>query len=110
MSVTIATSPGLETGEAHAARRKPIPEPELPAWMGVRGFVDIHFHLLWGMDDGPEQASVSLRMGELAYQQGTRAIIATPHCSARYRYDPGATAARVADRGRLRRSGGVRRL
>ncbi|MBI1358454.1 MAG: hypothetical protein GC160_29305 [Acidobacteria bacterium] len=97
---TIATSPEKErverTAEAPAPAPIHLPEPRLPAWMGVNGFVDIHFHLLWGLDDGPDQVSVSSRLGELAYQRGARAIVATPHCSARYPFDAAQTAAKVA--------------
>jgi protein-tyrosine phosphatase len=64
--------------------------------MGVRGFVDIHFHLVWGVDDGPADAAVSRRMTQLALEAGTAAIIATPHCSARYRFDPHLAARRLA--------------
>lgn len=56
--------------------------------MGVRGFVDIHFHLLWGVDDGPPDLAVSRRLSSLALQGGTAAIIATPHCNSRYAFDP----------------------
>jgi len=55
--------------------------------MGVRGFVDIHFHLLWGVDDGPRDAAVSQRLTRLALEGGTLAIVATPHCSSRYAFD-----------------------
>jgi len=64
--------------------------------MGVRGFVDIHFHLIWGVDDGPQVPAVSQRLTRQAFDAGTLAIIATPHCSARYAFDPGLIESRLS--------------
>jgi protein-tyrosine phosphatase len=44
-----------------------------------RDFVDIHCHLLPGIDDGPDDLRTSLRMAQMACADGTRLIIATPH-------------------------------
>lgn len=63
--------------------------------MGVRGFIDIHFHLVWGVDDGPQVPAVSQRLTRQAFESGTLAIIATPHCSARYSFDPGLVESRL---------------
>lgn len=43
------------------------------------GFVDIHHHILWGVDDGPKTSEESAAMLELAYRDGTRHIVATSH-------------------------------
>lgn len=43
------------------------------------GFVDIHCHLLPGVDDGAADVEEALGMLALAYQAGTRRIVATPH-------------------------------
>lgn len=42
-------------------------------------YTDIHTHILPGVDDGPEEITESLRMLDIAYQEGIRRIIATPH-------------------------------
>jgi protein-tyrosine phosphatase len=42
-------------------------------------FVDIHCHLLPGIDDGARHLDESLAMARLAVEDGTTAIIATPH-------------------------------
>lgn len=42
-------------------------------------FVDIHCHLLPGIDDGAENWDESLAMARLALDHGTTTIIATPH-------------------------------
>jgi protein-tyrosine phosphatase len=41
--------------------------------------IDIHCHILAGMDDGPQRLEVSLSMAALAAEDGIKAIIATPH-------------------------------
>lgn len=43
--------------------------------------VDIHCHLLPGVDDGSGNMSDSIEMAEVAFQSGTKSIIATPHCN-----------------------------
>lgn len=42
-------------------------------------YMDIHTHILPGVDDGSESLEESLKMVELAYQEGIRILIATPH-------------------------------
>ena len=49
----------------------------------MTGIIDIHTHILPGIDDGSRDWDESRRMLEAAYQQGTRCIIATPHYSRR---------------------------
>lgn len=41
--------------------------------------IDVHAHILPGADDGAESLEESRRMLEIAYRQGIRQIIATPH-------------------------------
>lgn len=47
--------------------------------------IDIHSHILPGLDDGASSMEESLEMIQAAYQQGVRQIIATPHYSSRFR-------------------------
>jgi protein-tyrosine phosphatase len=56
--------------------------------------IDLHCHVLPGIDDGPETIEGSIALARAASAAGTRTIIATPHVSARYRNDP-ATIARL---------------
>ena len=42
-------------------------------------FVDIHCHLLPGLDDGPSGRDEALAMAEMAVADGVGTIIATPH-------------------------------
>ena len=43
--------------------------------------IDIHTHILPGLDDGAADIYDSLEMAALAYESGTRVIAATPHCN-----------------------------
>ena len=41
--------------------------------------IDLHNHILYGLDDGPETLEESLAMCRLGYRDGIRTIVATPH-------------------------------
>ncbi len=43
--------------------------------------VDIHCHILPGLDDGAGNMSDAIEMAELAVSSGIKSIIATPHCN-----------------------------
>ena len=43
--------------------------------------VDIHTHILPGLDDGAADIYDTIEMAELAYESGTTVIVATPHCN-----------------------------
>ena len=43
--------------------------------------IDIHSHILPGIDDGSSDLYESLEMAELAVRGGTSTIVATPHCN-----------------------------
>ncbi len=45
--------------------------------------IDVHAHVLPGVDDGARNIKESLRMLQKAYRQGIRAVVATPHYSRR---------------------------
>ena len=45
-------------------------------------YIDIHAHILPGIDDGARDMTEALAMAEAAYREGIRAIIATPHYGA----------------------------
>jgi protein-tyrosine phosphatase len=50
--------------------------------------IDIHHHLLWGLDDGPTDIETSLAMIEMAVRDGITHIVCTPHANARWAFDP----------------------
>jgi len=41
--------------------------------------IDLHCHILPGLDDGPQTMEESIQMCRIAYQDGIRTIVATPH-------------------------------
>lgn len=45
----------------------------------MQQFVDIHIHILFGTDDGAQKIEQMQEMLDMAYQDGTRYICATPH-------------------------------
>src|SRR5436190_18232158 len=58
--------------------------------------IDLHSHLLPGIDDGAPDLSASVAMGRAAVAGGVGAIVATPHVSGRYQNDPLTFGDRVA--------------
>lgn len=59
--------------------------------------IDLHSHLLPGIDDGAPDLDASVAMGRAAVAGGVEAIVATPHVSGSYPNDPSTFAARVAE-------------
>ena len=51
----------------------------------MRGFTDIHTHLLPGVDDGAQSMSQTLRMLRAAWKYGTRTVVLTPHYRGKYK-------------------------
>jgi len=50
--------------------------------------VDIHSHILPGLDDGPKTLEDAVAMLKIAAESGTTDIVATPHANARFTFDP----------------------
>jgi len=45
----------------------------------MNGYLDIHSHILPGIDDGSKDMDMTMNMLEQAYAEGVRYIVATPH-------------------------------
>lgn len=43
--------------------------------------IDIHNHILPGVDDGSWDMDMTLEMARIAVDSGTKAVVATPHCN-----------------------------
>lgn len=50
--------------------------------------VDLHDHLLPGLDDGATDLATSVEMARMAAEDGITHVVCTPHASSRYRFDP----------------------
>jgi protein-tyrosine phosphatase len=50
--------------------------------------IDLHSHLLPGVDDGPATMGDSVAMARAAWESGTRTMVCTPHMIAGYPTDP----------------------
>ena len=61
-----------------------------------RALVDIHSHILWGLDGGSRDLSQSLTMLAIAYAHGTTDIVATPQANDQYNFDPAVVDERMA--------------
>lgn len=59
--------------------------------------VDIHSHILWGMDDGSDALETSLAMLKLAADSGTTDIVATPHANSQFPFQPELVRARLQE-------------
>jgi len=49
--------------------------------------IDVHCHILPGIDDGPEAMDLSLEMAESAIADGITHVVATPHANDEYIFD-----------------------
>jgi protein-tyrosine phosphatase len=65
-----------QSGWSQDAGPNPNPARHNPS---IGGFIDIHAHVLPGIDDGPEELEQSLAMARAAADSGTSTIAATPH-------------------------------
>ncbi|MGC2161362.1 MAG: CpsB/CapC family capsule biosynthesis tyrosine phosphatase [Silvibacterium sp.] len=52
--------------------------------------IDIHHHLLFGLDDGSKDIETSIAMAKMAAADGITHIVCTPHANFRYNFDSAA--------------------
>ena len=57
--------------------------------------VDIHHHLLPGLDDGADSLETSVAMARLAVAEGITHVVCTPHANSYHAFDPSVNAARI---------------
>ena len=50
--------------------------------------VDIHCHILPGMDDGADSMETAVAMAEMAIADGITHVVGTPHANTQYHFDP----------------------
>ena len=59
--------------------------------------IDLHCHILPGIDDGPETLDETVELARAAVAAGTTTMVATSHVSPRYPNDAGTIARGVAE-------------
>jgi protein-tyrosine phosphatase len=59
--------------------------------------IDLHCHVLCGLDDGPATLEDAVDLARAAVAGGTHTVVATPHVSARYPNDPAAIGRRLGE-------------
>ncbi len=59
--------------------------------------IDIHHHLLWGLDDGAKDLETSLAMARASAADGVTHIVCTPHANGQFTYNPDVNRQKVAE-------------
>src|ERR1700722_15689359 len=63
--------------------------------------IDIHHHLLWGMDDGAANVETSVAMARIAATEGITHVVCSPHANGTYAYEPRVIAEKIGELQRL---------
>ncbi len=63
----------------------------------MAAMVDLHSHILSGLDDGAKTLAESVEMIRIAAQAGTTDLVATPHASFEFTFDPRRTEEKLAE-------------
>ena len=66
-------------------------------WEYLATLIDIHSHVLYGVDDGAKTLDDSVAMVRMAADHGTTDLVATPHANRMYRYQPDLIRERLAE-------------
>jgi protein-tyrosine phosphatase len=59
--------------------------------------IDIHHHLLWGLDDGATSLETSVAMAKIAADDGITHIVCSPHANGQYIYEPQLIAEKIRE-------------
>jgi len=69
--------------------------------------IDLHHHLLPGLDDGSDSFETSVAMARIAADDGITHIVCTPHANSRYTFDPQVNAAKTRELQELLADAGI---
>src|ERR1700679_2203459 len=70
-------------------------KPPLGGSLAIARMVDLHHHLLPGLDDGSPNLETSVAMARVAASDGITHVVATPHANNVYSFDPDRIARRI---------------
>lgn len=70
--------------------------------------IDIHHHLLWGLDDGASSIETSVEMARMAAEDGITHVVCTPHANGHYEYRPEAIDDKLVELRQRLESEGIR--
>ncbi|HWR51980.1 MAG TPA: CpsB/CapC family capsule biosynthesis tyrosine phosphatase [Bryobacteraceae bacterium] len=59
--------------------------------------IDIHSHILPGLDDGARTLEQAVEMVRVAAEAGTTDLVASPHCNLDYAFDPAVVESKLAE-------------
>lgn len=59
--------------------------------------IDLHHHLLPGLDDGARSFDDSVAMARMAVSDGITHVVCTPHANGRYEFNPAVNQAKIAE-------------
>lgn len=59
--------------------------------------IDIHSHILPGLDDGAASLEESVKMCRMAADDGITHMVASPHCNVRFPFDPETNKSKIAE-------------
>jgi protein-tyrosine phosphatase len=59
--------------------------------------IDIHHHLLWGMDDGASSMETSVAMARTAAAEGISHVVCSPHANGTYAFEPRVIAEKIGE-------------
>lgn len=75
---------------------RPLTLPKPSTVIPFLPMVDLHHHLLPGLDDGSPDLETSIAMARLALTDGITHVVCTPHASSRYAFTPALIAERLS--------------
>jgi protein-tyrosine phosphatase len=75
----------------------PYRTPLLPPIDQRKAMIDIHSHILAGLDDGAQSFEESMQMARMAAAAGTTDIVASPHSNSEYHFEPQVVKAKIAE-------------
>jgi protein-tyrosine phosphatase len=93
-----------ERAEVYLSRTGNFPPQNVaqsPDLLQRRFVIDLHSHILHGLDDGAKSLDESLRMLRVAKRCGTTDIVATPHANGRFVFDPDLVEQRIEELRRM---------